>query len=273
MSGPQRSSEPRSVADAYSRAGAAWETGPGVIYNRLAEVLLDACPVPIGGRRVLDVGAGTGAASRAAIAMGAEVCALDFAFGMLAYDLGTRPPAIVADAAVLPIRDAAVDVVVAAFSYNHLTEPEAGLREAARVLRPAGVVVASAYAEDDAHPARDAAEDALTAVGWSAPEVYAVMKRDAVPMLATEERAHAVTRAAGLTRIDVQRRRVAFPELSAEALVHWRLGMAHTAPFFGALGAAQQDSVVADAVARLEGAPPLVRSMVVIVAATASRRR
>lgn len=266
MSGPPRSGEPRSVADAYSRTGAAWETGPGLIYNRLAEVLVDACPVPIAGRRVLDVGAGTGAASRAAIAGGAEVCALDFAFGMLAYDRTVRPPAVVGDAAALPIRDATMDIVVAAFSYNHLTAPEIGLREAARVLRPAGVVVASAYAEGDTHPAKDAAEAALAAVGWSAPEVYAVLKRDAVPRLATEERARAATRAAGLTGVDVQRRRVAFPELSAEDLVHWRLGMAHTASFFDALAAPDRDRVVADAVARLDGAPPLESSMVVIVA-------
>jgi SAM-dependent methyltransferase len=254
-----------SVADAYSSAGGAWEDGPGVIYNRLADVLLDACPIALPGLLVLDVGAGTGAASRAAVSRGASVCALDFAFGMLAYDRRARPPAVVGDATALPVRDATVDVVVAAFSYNHLTDPERGLRDAVRVLRPGGAVVASAYAEDDTHPVKDAAEGALAAVGWSAPEVYAAMKRDAMPQLATEERARTAMRVAGFTGVDVGTHRVAFPELSAEELVHWRLGMAHTASFFGALSAGDQEGVVADAVGRLDGAPPLVRSMVLIV--------
>jgi SAM-dependent methyltransferase len=259
-------SEPRSVADAYSSAGGTWEAGPGLIYNRLAEVLLDACPVPIDGRLVLDVGAGTGAASRAAIARGAAVCALDFAFGMLEHEHAVRPPALVGDAVVLPVRDRAVDIVVAAFSYNHLTEPERGLREAGRVLRPAGVVVASAYAEDDTHPAKDAAEAALGAVGWLPPRAYATMKGDAIPRLATEERARAAVRSSGLEAVDVQMLQVAFPELLAEDLVRWRLGMAHTASFFHSLAQSDQDRVIADAVGRMAGAPPLVRSMVVIVA-------
>ncbi|MGZ8766067.1 MAG: class I SAM-dependent methyltransferase, partial [Acidimicrobiia bacterium] len=219
---------------------------------------------------VLDVGAGTGAATRAAIDRGASVCAVDFAFGMLSHDRASRPPAVVGDAAVLPIRDAAVDIVVAAFSYNHLTDPEAGLRDAARVVRPGGAIVASAYAEDDIHPAKEAIEAALTALGWSVPESYAAMKRDAVPQLATVPRATAVARAAGLTDVDVQTRRVEFPDLSTEDLVHWRLGMAHTASFFDGLTLAAQRRVVADAITRLADAPPLVRSMVVI---RGSRRR
>ena len=54
------------VGAAYSATGAAWQAGPGRIYDRLAEVMLASPPAPLAGQRVLDVGAGTGAATRAA---------------------------------------------------------------------------------------------------------------------------------------------------------------------------------------------------------------
>ena len=73
--------------------------------------------------------------------------------------------------AALPLRDHAVDAVVAAFSLNHLEDPVAGLREAARVTRTGGALLASAYAEDDTHPAKDAAEAAAREYGWESPRV------------------------------------------------------------------------------------------------------
>src|ERR1700736_3978615 len=67
---PQRVDE-ESLAAAYSRTGTDWQVGPGRIYDRLAEIVLLGCPVPVNGARVLDVGAGTGAGSRAAREVGA----------------------------------------------------------------------------------------------------------------------------------------------------------------------------------------------------------
>ena len=72
------------LAGAYSATGAAWEEGPGRVYNRLAEVLVEHSPVPVEGRTVLDLGAGTGAASRAIARARGSPVALDLAFGMLA---------------------------------------------------------------------------------------------------------------------------------------------------------------------------------------------
>jgi len=60
-----------SLADAYSRTGAAWDAGPGRIYDRLSEELVARLPAGATGD-VLDLGAGTGAASRAAAAAGAR---------------------------------------------------------------------------------------------------------------------------------------------------------------------------------------------------------
>ncbi|HVE45682.1 MAG TPA: methyltransferase domain-containing protein [Acidimicrobiales bacterium] len=92
------------VAAAYDRTGAVWQAGPGLIYDRLAEVTLDRGAVDLAGSRVLDLGAGTGAGGRAAQARGAEVFSLDAAFGMLAAGASHRPPAVVGDALGLPFR-------------------------------------------------------------------------------------------------------------------------------------------------------------------------
>src|SRR3954471_11099665 len=114
---------PTTIADAYSQTGAAWQAGPGAIYDRLATVLVDCRPSDFRGQLVLDLGAGTGAASRAIAAVGGVAVAAAAAYGMLAADRAHRPAAVVADACALPLRDRAVDAVVAAFSLNHLEDP------------------------------------------------------------------------------------------------------------------------------------------------------
>lgn len=263
----------RDIAAAYDRTGAAWQAGPGRIYDRLADVALARCPVPLAGASVVDVGAGTGAATRAALACGAaRVVAVDGAFGMLAVDVPARPPCAVADARALPLRSGVFDAVVAAFSINHLDDPVRALAEAARVLRPGGAIVVTAYATDDGHPVKAAVEDAAAAIGWTNDAWYAAVRAGAVPLLATTERAVTAARDAGLVDARAQRVDVPFPDLGPADLVAWRLGMANVAPFVAGLSLPQRHALAADAVARLgTGAPPLVRSMIVL-AATVTRR-
>lgn len=253
------------LTSAYSATGGAWQAGPGRVYDRLAEVLLDHSPVPLAGSLVLDLGAGTGAASRAALARGARVVAMDAAEGMLRHDRAVRPPAVVADALALPFADRSIDVVAAAFSLNHLDDPVAGLAETRRVLRRAGALLASAYAEDDTHPVKQAAEAAAAELGWS-PEPWVVaLKRDAVPHLATVERAIAAADAAGLTATAVHDR-VTFPELGPADLVDWRLGMAQLAPFVATLDADTRHRLRERAIELLVDPVPLIRSVIVLTA-------
>lgn len=256
-----------SAGAAYSATGGAWETGPGRIYDRLAEVLVARAPVPLAGRTVLDVGAGTGAASRAARAAGAAgVVAVDAAFGMLAHGASSRPPAVVGDAAALPVAAGAVDAAVAAFSLNHLGDPAAGLREMARVTRSGGCLLASAYAADDTHPVKAAVESALAERGWELEPWYRAVREDTAPRLATVEQAAAAACDAGLDA-DVDTVRVPFPDLGPADLVAWRLGLAQHAPFVSRLGPGARAEVEAEAAARLGCAvPTLVRSMVVVAA-------
>ena len=255
------------LAAAYSATGEAWPRGPGRIYDRLARVLVAASPVQFEGARVIDVGAGTGAASRAVLAAGARaVVAMDAAFGMLAHRAGDRPPAAVGDLLALPFADAAFDAAVAAFSLNHLTHPAAGLREMARVTRRGGALLAASYAADDAHPVKSAVEEALTARGWTPEPWYLTMRADATAALATVEHGTDAALGAGLdAAVDVIR--VPFPELDAHDLVAWRLGLAQHAPFVARLSPIERNAVATDAVRRLgDRPPPLVRSVLVMQA-------
>lgn len=255
----------RSVGDAYSATGAAWQRGPSRVYDRLAEVLVAATPVPLAGRLVLDVGAGTGAASRAITRAGGRPIAVDLAPGMLAVDRAHRPPAAVADGRRLPLATGACGAVVAAFSYNHVPDPHLALAEAARVVAPGGAVLASAYAADDDHPVKAAVDAAAAEAGWR-PDPWADDLRAAsMPQLATAERAVAAAERAGLCA-DGRIVDVPFPYLDGEDLVAWRLGMATLAPFVAGLPLVRQRALEGRALELLGEPQVLVRRVVLLTA-------
>ena len=252
------------VAAAYSESASAWQAGPGRIYDRLADVVVSHCPIPLAGCRVLDHGAGTGAAGRAVASAGAAtVIAVDAAFGMLAHERRTRPPAVAGDALALPFAADVFDVVIAAFSLNHLVDPAAGLRELVRTVRRRGAIVAAVYAADDAHPVKVATEEAMVSFGWRPPSWYAEVRESAMPTLASAEGCRSAFVAAGLDP-HVDALRVAFSGLGATELIEWRLGMAQHAPFLASLPRAERAALAAAARTRLgTGWPPLERSILV----------
>ena len=91
------------------------------MYAPLARALVAAAPVPLAGRLVLDLGAGTGVAGRAALAAGARrVVAADLSEGMLRRGHARGGHPVAADAVALPFRDGRFDLVLAAFCLNHL---------------------------------------------------------------------------------------------------------------------------------------------------------
>jgi ubiquinone/menaquinone biosynthesis C-methylase UbiE len=252
-----------SVADAYSRTGSAWDDGPGRIYSRLSEELIRRVPGGVSGRCVLDLGAGTGVASRCALGAGAaRVVAADVAEGALRVDARVRPPAVVADMRRLPFADASFDATIAAFSLNHLADPAVAASEVGRVLRADGGVALSAYASDDTHPVKRVVDSVCAAHGWSPPQWYRDLQRDAVPLLASPARALSEL-GAPLPGAAAEVLRVGFPELDRSALVAWRLGMAHIAPFVATLPTSEREQLEHEAVAALD-ATPLVRSIVVV---------
>lgn len=104
----------------------------------------------VAGKRVLDLACGNGALSRRLARGGARVTGVDGAEGMLirAREREAREPLGIvyhlADAACLtPISGAAFDIVVCNMALMDIADAKGAVREASRVLRPGGRLVAS----------------------------------------------------------------------------------------------------------------------------------
>jgi SAM-dependent methyltransferase len=93
----------------------------------------------LAGADVIDVGAGTGIATRAIARRGANVVAVDVGAAMLARLRAHDPhqPAVRADGEALPFCDGVADLVCYAQSWHWVRVPVAAA-EAVRVLRPGG---------------------------------------------------------------------------------------------------------------------------------------
>lgn len=251
---------------AYDQAGEAWEQGPArLVYDHLAGLLVARSPVPLAGRVVLDVGAGTGAGGRHIAAAGGRAVAVDLSSGMLRANPAGPGLAVVSQATQLAIAGGSVDGVAASFSLNHLPDPAAGLREARRVCRPGSPVLVSAYAAEDHHPVKDAVEQALVEAGWAPQGWYDQLRRAAIPRLATPEGMTAAAHEAGLDG-RAERLQVEIPGLSADDLVSWRLGLAQAAPFVAGLDRAARRAVRHRARLLLGDRPPPLRRSIVVFA-------
>jgi SAM-dependent methyltransferase len=107
----------------------------------LFDAVEEAAGLPLAGARVVDVGAGTGIATRSLLARGARVTAVEPGPGMAGRLHGVLPdvPLVRAVGDALPLADASADVITYAQSW-HWTDRTRAFGEAMRVLRPGGAL-------------------------------------------------------------------------------------------------------------------------------------
>ncbi|TIC82824.1 class I SAM-dependent methyltransferase [Nocardioides sp. GY 10127] len=173
-------------------------------------------------RRVLDVGAGTGALAVRAAALDAEVVAVEpdpamrelamreLARGETAraeHPQPTRPGLDLRAGALpdLPVGDGWADATLAVFVVNHLDDPRAGVAELARVTRPGGRVVVTIWPSGQTVQGR-LWEEALAEAGAVRPPGVRLPPERDFPR--TEEGLAALLAGAGL--VDVEARTVAW---------------------------------------------------------------
>lgn len=140
-----------------ARQSAMWGSGP---FERIEALIADmhelvaerASPRP--GERLLDIGSGTGAVAFRAARAGADVTGVDLAPTLvetarrLAEEEGLEVRLDVGDAERLPYGDGAFDVVTSSVGAMFAPDHEAVARELARVTRPDGRLVFTAWRPD-----------------------------------------------------------------------------------------------------------------------------
>ena len=267
--GPAVSGSVPGMRAAYDASARAWADGPSRAYEAMSEELVAAAPRSVVGARVLDLGAGTGAASRAAARAGAAwVVGVDAAPMMLAAGSGWAA-AVAADAALLPFTAGAFDLVVAACCLGHLPDPVAALRQVRRV---APAVIASAFLAGWTHPAKAVVDDVARQFGFVAPPWYSQLKAVVEPGVDDPDKLAALARAAGFTRVEVGVHDVDVKVSGPDELARWRLGMAHLAPFVAALDPGRRGQLVTACQRALAGAPPLLVPLVILAASDPADR-
>ena len=251
----------------YDGSAEGWAGGASLVYEPLAAALVQRALRALSGAAALDVGAGTGAASRALSAAGARPLAVDVSFDMLRHDRSRRPPSAMGDVLRLPFRSGCFDAVVAAFCLNHLTDPVAGLREMGRVAAPGAVVLASTFSTRSRLPARDRVDEVAARFGWRVPAWYARVREEVEPLLGSAEAFADAAHRAGLGSVRAEEEAVEVGVASPAEVVAYRLGQAPFVDFLRDLDGSQRARLVTEAEAAVGDGPTPLRPVVVFLSA------
>jgi len=146
-----RSSDP---AEFYQREASQydrkrWSTDMGRYLHSVHKEIISQLSPGWAGKRVLEMGVGTGRFTTMLAAEGAEVVGFDISASMvrIAGDklkqekLEGNSDLLVADATKLPFRDCSFDGALCINVFSHIPNYRASLREVARVLKPGGFII------------------------------------------------------------------------------------------------------------------------------------
>jgi SAM-dependent methyltransferase len=101
------------------------------------------------GRRLVDIGGGTGNYSRALRDEGWDPIVVDREPGMLERAAAKGLETVQGDAQRLPLPDASADAAMLVSMLHHVEDPAAAIAEAKRVLRPGGRLVLMVFTRED----------------------------------------------------------------------------------------------------------------------------
>jgi ubiquinone/menaquinone biosynthesis C-methylase UbiE len=131
----------------YSRQAETYDATRGASPSVLAPLRQALAGAP--GRRLVDVGGGTGNYARALRDDGWDPLVVDRSPAMLARAAEKGLATLEGDARALPLPDACADAVMLVSMLHHVEEPAAALAEARRILRPGGRLAVMAFTRED----------------------------------------------------------------------------------------------------------------------------
>jgi ubiquinone/menaquinone biosynthesis C-methylase UbiE len=235
-------------SNAYQGVASAWASGPAVMYDTLASVAIASVAGELRGASVLDVGAGTGALCRALRGAGAVPFAVDTSVDMLGQVGDAAVLAIAGDMHSLPFADCCFDAAVSGFAISHIDAPERALAEMRRVVRSGGRVIAAVFGEAEARASKDVVDEVAQQFGYHPPDWYVQLKTRTEPKSNTPALLRGCAESAGLEHIDIDDLTVDSGLATPEAIVAYRTGLAHLAPFVNSLAASRRAEFIDRAV-------------------------
>ena len=131
----------------YSRQAITYDSTRGASPSVLGPLRAALAGAP--GRRLADIGGGTGNYARALAGEGWDVVVVDRQPEMLAQAQGKGLACVLADARELPFADASFDAAMLVSALHHVEDPPSALREVRRVVAPGGRVAILVFTRED----------------------------------------------------------------------------------------------------------------------------